>query len=135
MTTPGNFSRVDILGAGESIESRSLQLLDQLKSGEKTISDLMGPLHGIPNLTTEVNLPKGTKDLFPTSGEAELFPRDMHNTLLTSNIHPTDYANPEPDDCYDLIAIGAGVSGLLSVIIGAWLGKKCALIERHGMGK
>jgi pyruvate/2-oxoglutarate dehydrogenase complex dihydrolipoamide dehydrogenase (E3) component len=27
-----------------------------------------------------------------------------------------------------------GVSGLLSVITGKWLGKKCALIERHSMG-
>jgi pyruvate/2-oxoglutarate dehydrogenase complex dihydrolipoamide dehydrogenase (E3) component len=27
-----------------------------------------------------------------------------------------------------------GVSGLLSVITGKWLGKKCALIERHAMG-
>ena len=26
------------------------------------------------------------------------------------------------------------MSGLISVIQGAWLGKKCALIERHGMG-
>lgn len=49
-------------------------------------------------------------------------------------MHPKDYINPAPDDVYDLVAIGAGVSGLITVIIGAWLGKKCALIERHAMG-
>jgi hypothetical protein len=35
-----------------------------------------------------------------------------------------DYDNPICDEPYDLVAIGAGVSGLISVIIGAWLGKK-----------
>lgn len=50
-------------------------------------------------------------------------------------MHPHSYVNPEPaDEPYDLVAIGAGVSGLISVIMGAWLGKKCVLIERHGMG-
>jgi pyruvate/2-oxoglutarate dehydrogenase complex dihydrolipoamide dehydrogenase (E3) component len=33
-----------------------------------------------------------------------------------------------------LVVIGAGVAGLLSVITGKWLGKKCALIESHAMG-
>ena len=35
---------------------------------------------------------------------------------------------------YDLVVIGAGVAGLLSVIMGNALGKKCVLIEKHYMG-
>lgn len=42
--------------------------------------------------------------------------------------------NPTPSDYYDLVVIGAGVSGLLSVITAKWLGKRCALIESHAMG-
>ncbi len=49
-------------------------------------------------------------------------------------MHPPNYCNPSSSDAYDLVVIGAGVSGLLSVITGKWLGKKCALIERHAMG-
>ena len=66
--------------------------------------------------------------------ESPFSPLDEHNTLLVEHINPNDYINPIPDEPYDLVVIGAGVSGLISVIIGAWLGKKCALIERHGMG-
>lgn len=60
-------------------------------------------------------------------------PHDEHNSLLQSHVHPQDYSNPQSQD-YDVVVIGAGVSGLISVIIGAWLGKKCALIEKHAMG-
>ena len=42
--------------------------------------------------------------------------------------------NPEPADKYDLVVIGAGVAGLLSVIVGKSLGKKCLMIEKHYMG-
>jgi len=42
--------------------------------------------------------------------------------------------NPVPKEKYDLVVIGAGVAGLLSVICAKALGKKAALIERHYMG-
>ena len=42
--------------------------------------------------------------------------------------------NPTPADKYDLVVIGAGVAGLLSVIVGKSLGKKCLMIEKHYMG-
>jgi thioredoxin reductase len=89
---------------------------------------------GVPNLTPAISLPPGQKELFPSAPAAEFLPKDAHNILLEEHIHPRDYVNPDPTEEYDLVAIGAGVSGLISVIIGAWLGKKCALIERHGMG-
>lgn len=127
-------SRIDIIGAEESIEERSIELLKQLKDGKISISDLMGPLFGVPNLTPSINLPPGDKSYFPAGKEADFLPKDESNILLEEHVHPHDYINPICDEPYDLVAIGAGVSGLISVIVGAWLGKKCALIERHGMG-
>ena len=128
--------RIDVYGAGESVESRSLELLAQLKSGEITVGDLMGPLAGNPDLTPEIKLPPGKKENFPSDGGGEFLPADCeHNKVLMDNCHPADYVNPTPpQEGYDLVVIGAGVSGLLSVIVGAWLGKKCALIERHALG-
>jgi len=123
-----------VLGSEDSVESRSLYLLEQLRSGEISVSDLMGPLFGVPELTPTVNLPPGTKEYFPAAKEAEFEPEDEHNELLKEHVHPPKYVNPIPEDPYDVVIIGAGVSGLISSIISAWLGKKCALIERHGMG-
>lgn len=54
-------SRVDILHGDESIEEKSAYLLEELKSGRITVSDLMGPLYGVPNLTPSINIPPGSK--------------------------------------------------------------------------
>jgi len=59
---------------------------------------------------------------------------DEHNSILLSNVHPSDYVNPEPLEVYDLVVIGAGVAGLLSVIMTHGIGLKCALIEKNFMG-
>lgn len=59
---------------------------------------------------------------------------DEHNTKLVASVHPTDRPNPEPKPTYDLVVMGAGVAGLLSVIIGKALGKRCCMIEQHYMG-
>lgn len=64
----------------------------------------------------------------------EPYPKDECNIVLEHHVHPSDYRNPSTSDEYDMVVIGAGVSGLISIIIGAWLGKKCALIEKHAMG-
>lgn len=54
---------------------------------------------------------------------------------LCRAVHPPDWVNPnDTDEPYDLVVIGAGVAGLLSVIMGKALGKKCVLIEKHYMG-
>jgi len=94
----------------------------------------MGPLYGIPNLTPAINIPPGKKEKVDSAIEAPFYPQDEFNTLLEHHVHPHDYINPIYDAEYDLVVIGAGVAGLLSVIIGAWLGKSCALIEKHAMG-
>eukprot|EP01035_Chromulina_nebulosa_P019347 gene19347-25212_t len=129
-----NRVRIDVLGPEESVESKSIELLSKLKNGEITVSDLMGPLYGVPDRTPVYKIPPGDKSYFPSASDSEFYPKDEHNVLLEEHVHPNDYVNPEPSDDYDLVAIGAGVSGLISVIIGAWLGKKCALIEKHAMG-
>jgi hypothetical protein len=129
-----DFRRIDILQPEESVESKALHLFEKLQSGEITISDLMGPLNGITDLSANISIPRGNQEFFNVAPSAEFLPKDESNILLEHHVHPHDYINPEPTEEYDLVAIGAGVSGLLSVIVGAWLGKKCALIERHSMG-
>ena len=61
-------------------------------------------------------------------------PDHEHNRTLVNNVHPPDWVNPEPTDRYNLVVIGAGTAGLITAVIGAGLGAKVALIERHLMG-
>ena len=63
-------------------------------------------------------------------------PMDEHNQKLLSYVHPPDWTNPQPADCYDLVVIGAGTAGLVVAAGAAGLdiGLKIALIEKHLMG-
>ncbi len=63
-------------------------------------------------------------------------PLDRYNEELLSNVHPPDWANPQPADLYDLVVIGAGTAGLVTAkgAGGLGLGLKVALIEKHLMG-
>ncbi|MEM7555593.1 MAG: mercuric reductase [Cyanobacteria bacterium P01_A01_bin.84] len=63
-------------------------------------------------------------------------PMDEHNQKLVSYVHPPDWVNPKPVDCYDLVVIGAGTAGLVVAAGAAGLdvGLKVALVERHLMG-
>ena len=75
------------------------------------------------------------KEYFPSAKDSEFYPKEcQYNVELEHSVHPSDYTNPTPSEPYDVVIIGAGVSGLISSIISAWLGKKCALIEKHAMG-
>jgi hypothetical protein len=136
LPAPRDRTRIDVLGPEHaSVEEKSAYLFDELRAGRITVADLMGPCSGQKGLTPAITLPPGDKSVFPSAPDAGFLPKDEHNALLEEHVHPHDYVNPDPaGDEYDLVAIGAGVSGLISVIQGAWLGKKCALIERHGMG-
>lgn len=61
-------------------------------------------------------------------------PRDEHNLLLESQVHPADYVNPKPADRYNLVVIGAGTAGLVTAAGAAGMGAKVALVERGLMG-
>jgi pyruvate/2-oxoglutarate dehydrogenase complex dihydrolipoamide dehydrogenase (E3) component len=63
-----------------------------------------------------------------------ILPADEYNQALVNNVHPPDWINPEPAGRYNLVVIGAGTAGLVTAAIGAALGAKVALIERHLMG-
>ncbi len=67
---------------------------------------------------------------------ALISPLDSHNQALIAQVHPLDWQNPKPADCYDLVVIGAGTAGLVVAAgaAGLGLGLKVALIEKHLMG-
>jgi len=61
-------------------------------------------------------------------------PMDQYNEKLVRNVHPPGWKNPEPRGRYNLVVLGAGTAGLVSAAIGAALGARVALVERHLMG-
>ncbi|KAF0218635.1 MAG: mercuric [Geobacteraceae bacterium] len=63
-----------------------------------------------------------------------ILPENDYNQALVNNVHPSDWTNPEPADCYNLVVIGAGTAGLVTAAGAAGLGAKVALIERHLIG-
>jgi len=81
----------------------------------------------------------GNKNPFEGQGKKmnpipEVLPHDKHNEVLVSNVHPTDWQNPEPASRYNLVVIGAGTAGLVTAAGAAGLGAKVALVERHLLG-
>lgn len=61
-------------------------------------------------------------------------PLDEFNQQLLSQVHPSDWVNPQPTGRYNLVVIGAGTAGLVTAAGAAGLGAKVALIERDLMG-
>lgn len=64
----------------------------------------------------------------------EIEPDTREDRELVANVHPGDWINPEPAECYNLVVIGAGPAGLIAAAGAAGLGGKVALIERHLLG-
>lgn len=114
-------------------DAQALELLEQYYDGKITIDDLMGPLTSAPHLTAVFPPPPPNTSCL-AAPEAELYPMDEHNKTLLSYVHPPNFGNPLPSNPYDVVVIGAGVAGLLSVITAKWLGKRAALVEKHAMG-
>jgi pyruvate/2-oxoglutarate dehydrogenase complex dihydrolipoamide dehydrogenase (E3) component len=63
-----------------------------------------------------------------------LQPIDDSDRELLRNVHPADWAAPEPRSRYDLVVVGAGTAGLVCAAGAAGLGARVALVERHLMG-
>ncbi|HKR79130.1 MAG TPA: FAD-dependent oxidoreductase, partial [Nitrospira sp.] len=63
-----------------------------------------------------------------------LLPDDEYDRVLIENVHPSAWANPQPAGRYNIVVLGAGTAGLITAVIGAGLGAKVALIEKHLMG-
>jgi len=61
-------------------------------------------------------------------------PETEANQKLRREVTPTDWANPEPAEKYNLVVIGAGSGGLVTAAGAAGLGAKVALIERNALG-
>lgn len=61
-------------------------------------------------------------------------PMDVYNEELVSNVHPSDWVNPEPAERYNLVVIGGGTAGLVTAAGAAGLGARVALVERHLIG-
>ena len=64
----------------------------------------------------------------------KVLPNDDYNSELVSNVHPSDWENPELASIYNFVVIGAGTAGLVTAVGAAGLGAKVALIERHLLG-
>ena len=63
-----------------------------------------------------------------------ILPQTEENSSLVANVHPLGWVNPEPQECYNLVVIGAGTAGLVCAAGAASLGAKVAIIERHLLG-
>lgn len=65
-----------------------------------------------------------------------LLPLDAYNQALLAQVHPADWINPSPADCYDLVVIGGGTAGLVTAggAAGLGIGLKVALVESKLLG-
>lgn len=61
-------------------------------------------------------------------------PMDEFNQTLVENLHPTQWKNPQPESCYNLVVIGGGTAGLVTAAGAGLLGGKVALIEKYLLG-
>ncbi len=68
------------------------------------------------------------------SQPVHVLPEDPYNTELVSNVHPSDWVNPDPASRYNLVVIGGGTAGLVTAAGAAGLGARVALVERHLLG-
>ena len=63
-----------------------------------------------------------------------LLPDNQDDRILAENVHPTKWVNPAANGRYNIVVLGAGTAGLITAIVGASLGAKVALVEKHLMG-
>ncbi|MEL7496470.1 MAG: mercuric reductase [Planctomycetota bacterium] len=66
----------------------------------------------------------------------QLQPFNQHNQTLKEHVHPTEWTNPQSDQPYHLVVIGAGTAGLVTAAgaAGLGIGNRVALIEKELLG-
>ena len=81
-------------------------------------------------------MPASDRNHDPDDYQSLIQPMDEYNQALLANVHPQNWSNPTPANCYDLVVIGAGTAGLVIAAgaAGLGLGLKVALIEKNLMG-
>mmetsp|Transcript_996 Transcript_996/g.1175 ORF Transcript_996/g.1175 Transcript_996/m.1175 type:complete len:142 (+) Transcript_996:688-1113(+) len=78
--------------------------------------------------------PQNSDDAMEAQNRFNIWPLDDSNAKLLNEVHPKTYANPEPLELYDLIALGAGAGGLVSSKQSGWRGAKSAIIRYAAKG-
>ena len=130
-------------GASEADAGRILQ---DIKDGKVTINDLLGSLYN-KGESPSINIPRGRarRHLAPRhrpSRDSRLAAQNEgaddraryamepatceHRISAISHVGRSDAAEPSRADKHDLVVIGAGVVGLLSVIVGKSLGRSAS---------
>ena len=71
---------------------------------------------------------------FSKTPPVNVSPMDEYNQKLVENLHPPNWQNPKPQNCYNLVVIGGGTAGLVTAAGAGLLGAKVALIEKHLLG-
>ena len=97
--------------------------------------------HGVVATTPEGNAVSWANFLAPLTGSG-VSPLDVHNIALLDFVHPKRWVNPSPKEVYNLVVIGAGAGGPVSVdfgatIVGAHAGdliSETSVAMRAGMG-
>ena len=121
-----------------SVEAKAISVLNDIKQGKTSIGDVLGPLYvsGVNMPNPSMTIPAGNKQQPFTAPAVPLGPLTDPNVVsCISHVGPHgERPNPTPKEKYDLVVVGAGVAGLLSVICAKALGKRAAMIERHYMG-
>lgn len=116
------------------LEAEAAALLDALDAGTATVDDVLGRLYG-KAASPDAQIPRaGPEVTITTAPEHAMGPSACEDVKSTvAHVGPRDHF-PALEKQYDLVVIGAGVAGLLSVITAKALGKRALLIEKHYMG-
>jgi pyruvate/2-oxoglutarate dehydrogenase complex dihydrolipoamide dehydrogenase (E3) component len=95
-----------------------------------------GQFHRKSNANLIPRIPDYSKEI-AAMGAVDIWgiePLDEYNAKLLDNVRPRAWKNPEPSGTYNMVAIGAGVGGLVTTAGSAGVGAKVAIIEKHLLG-
>ena len=117
-----------------ALEAEAAKLLAALDAGTQSIDDVLGRLYG-QAASPDVQIPRAAPgSTMAVAPEYALGPPSDPVVQETINYVGPKNHFPSLEPKYDLVVIGAGVAGLLSVITAKALGKRALLIEKHYMG-